>query len=41
LRIRRIPWPSDPALAAHVIDKALTEDAPKARAEYQNIWRED
>lgn len=31
----------NPALPAHVIDKALSEDAPKARAEYQNIWRED
>jgi hypothetical protein len=31
----------NPALPAHVIDKALAEDAPKARAEYQNIWRED
>jgi hypothetical protein len=28
-------------LPAHVIDRALAEDAPKARAEYQNIWRED
>jgi hypothetical protein len=31
----------NPQLPAHVIDKALAEDAPKARAEYQNIWRED
>ena len=31
----------NPALPAHVIDKALAEDAAKARAEYQNIWRED
>jgi hypothetical protein len=28
-------------LPAHVIDKALAEDAPKARAEYLNVWRED
>jgi hypothetical protein len=31
----------NPVLPAHVIDRALSEDAPKARAEYQNIWRED
>jgi hypothetical protein len=31
----------NPQLPAHVIDKALAEDAPKARAEYQNVWRED
>jgi hypothetical protein len=31
----------NPALPAHVIDKALSEDAPRARAEFQNIWRED
>jgi len=31
----------NPQLPAHVIDKALAEDAVKARAEYQNIWRED
>jgi len=31
----------NPVLPAHVIDKALAEDSAKARAEYQNIWRED
>jgi hypothetical protein len=31
----------NPVLPAHVIDKALAEDASKARAEFQNIWRED
>jgi hypothetical protein len=31
----------NPQLPAHVIDRALAEDAAKARAEYQNIWRED
>jgi hypothetical protein len=31
----------NPTLPAHVIDKALAENAPKARAEFQNIWRED
>jgi hypothetical protein len=31
----------NPTLPAHVVDKALAEDAPKARAEFQNIWRED
>jgi hypothetical protein len=31
----------NPALPAHVVDKALAEDAPKARAEFLNIWRED
>jgi hypothetical protein len=31
----------NPTLPAHVADKALAEDAPKARAEFQNIWRED
>jgi hypothetical protein len=31
----------NPQLPAHVIDKALAEDAAKARAEYLNIWRED
>jgi hypothetical protein len=31
----------NPQLPAHVIDKALAEDAPKTRAEYLNIWRED
>jgi hypothetical protein len=31
----------NPTLPAHVVDKALAEDVSKARAEYQNIWRED
>jgi hypothetical protein len=31
----------NPQLPLHVIDKALAEDAPRARAEYQNIFRED
>jgi hypothetical protein len=31
----------NPELPAHVIDKALAEDAPRARAEYLNVWRED
>jgi len=31
----------NPQLPAHIIDKALAEDAPKARAEYLNVWRED
>ena len=28
-------------LQQHVIDRALARDAPKANAEYRNIWRED
>src|SRR6516164_8319890 len=31
----------NPELPAHVIEKALAEDAPRARAEYLNVWRED
>lgn len=31
----------NPLLPASVIDKALAEDAPRARAEYLNVWRED
>jgi hypothetical protein len=31
----------NPQLPAHVIDKALSEDALKARAEFLNVWRED
>jgi hypothetical protein len=31
----------NPRLPAHVVDRALAEDGPKARAEYQNVWRED
>jgi hypothetical protein len=31
----------NPRLPAGVIERALAEDAPKARAEYENVWRED
>ena len=31
----------NPKLPTHVVDKALAEDAPRARAEFLNIWRED
>ncbi len=31
----------NPCLPQHVIDRALEQDAAKARAEYQNVWRED
>src|SRR5262245_2649121 len=31
----------NPVLPASVIDQALAEDAPKARAEFLNVWRED
>ena len=31
----------NPKLQQRVVDRALAEDAPKARAEYLNIWRED
>jgi hypothetical protein len=31
----------NPALPQSVIDRALAEDASKARAEYLNVWRED
>jgi hypothetical protein len=31
----------NPLLPVTVVDAALAEDAPKARAEYQNVWRED
>lgn len=31
----------NPQLPQAVIDRAIAEDAPKARAEYENIWRED
>jgi hypothetical protein len=31
----------NPKLPLSVIDKAMAEDPNKARAEYQNIWRED
>jgi hypothetical protein len=28
-------------LSPDVVDRAITEDAPKANAEFRNIWRED
>jgi hypothetical protein len=31
----------NPVLPAHVVDRALAEDAAKARAEFENIWRDD
>src|SRR5262245_47240217 len=31
----------NPKLPTHVVDRALAEDAHRARAEYLNIWRED
>jgi hypothetical protein len=31
----------NPRLPASVVDKALSEDAPRARAEYLNVFRED
>jgi hypothetical protein len=31
----------NPLLPAHVLDRALANDAPRARAEYLNVWRED
>jgi hypothetical protein len=31
----------NPRLPGHIVDDAIGEDAPKARAEYLNIWRED
>jgi hypothetical protein len=31
----------NPKIQQRVVDRALAEDAPKARAEYLNIWRED
>jgi hypothetical protein len=31
----------NPTLPASIIDKALRQDAPKARAEFENVWRED
>ena len=31
----------NPSLPASAVDKAMAEDAPKARAEFLNIWRED
>jgi hypothetical protein len=31
----------NPKLPISVVDRALAEDGPRARAEYQNIWRDD
>jgi hypothetical protein len=31
----------NPQLPTHIVDRALAEDAPKARAEFLNVWRED
>ena len=31
----------NPQLPTHVVDRARAEDAPRARAEFLNIWRED
>ncbi len=31
----------NPKLPQHIVDRALAENAPKARAEFLNIWRED
>ena len=31
----------NPRLPASVVDNALAADAPKARAEFENVWRED
>jgi len=31
----------NPKLPISVIDRALAEDGPRARAEYQNVWRDD
>jgi hypothetical protein len=31
----------NPVLPQHVIDRALAENAPKARSEFLNLWRED
>jgi hypothetical protein len=31
----------NPKLPASVVDNALAADAPKARAEFENVWRED
>lgn len=31
----------NPKLPQHLIDAAIANDAPKARAEYENVWRED
>ena len=31
----------NPKLPQHVVDRALAENAPKARAEFLTIWRED
>jgi len=31
----------NPQLPAQIITKALSDDPPRARAEYENVWRED
>lgn len=31
----------NPKLPQHIVDRALAENPAKAKAEYQNIWRED
>jgi hypothetical protein len=31
----------NPKLPGHIVERALADDAPRARAEYENIWRED
>ena len=31
----------NPRLPTHVVDRALAENAPKAGAEFNNLWRED
>src|SRR5262245_59150921 len=31
----------NPRLPQHVVDRALAENAAKARAEFENVWRED
>ncbi len=31
----------NPKLPQHVIDDAIADDAPRAHAEYENVWRED
>jgi hypothetical protein len=31
----------NPRLSVSVVDEALAEDAPRARAEYLNVWRDD
>jgi hypothetical protein len=31
----------NPRLPRHIVERALAENPPKARAEFQNVWRED